>query len=234
MKRLRDEISITSREITQTFTDAAVETSDSLYSQFRDIVNTIPRRASLAELKAIKANLNAILSDLAIALKNIDNVQEMSGNGAHFERHIDSLTESLLEEKDGFSDLKETTSGTVVQKSDVSKAETISLDLVLRACPDISVYSPAGIKSWRDLTNVSKLVSGFLGISQAAYIDAIRIWGIESASAVIAGILQKGSEILCAGGYLRALVQKARAGGFSVSEMLMRSLSSRVYYTNAV
>ncbi|MCL7999858.1 replication initiation protein RepC [Brucella sp. 21LCYQ03] len=229
VKRLRDEISITSREIAKTFTDAAVEASDERYVHFKDIVNAIPRRASRAALNVIKANLDAVLSELAIALKNIDNVKEMSGNGAQIERHIESLTESLLEEKDEFSNLKEMTSGTVVKKSDVSKAGAISLDLVLRACPDISAYSTAGIKSWRDLTDVSKLVSGFLGISHAAYIDAVRIWGIESASAVIAGILQKSSDISCPGGYLRALVQKARAGGFSVSEMLMLSLRSRVH-----
>ncbi|MCL7999766.1 replication initiation protein RepC [Brucella sp. 21LCYQ03] len=229
VKRLRDEISITSREITRTFTDAAVDPSDSLYSQFRDIVNIIPRRASLAELKAIKANLDTVLSDLAITLKNNDNVKEMSGNGAHIERHIESLSESLLEEKDEFSDLKETASEAVVKKSNVSKAETISLDLVLRACPDINAYSPDGIRNWRNLVDISKLVSGFLGISQAAYTDAVCIWGIESASAVIAGILQKSSEIACAGGYLRSLVGKARAGGFSVSEMLIGSLRSRSY-----
>ncbi|MEN5279367.1 plasmid replication protein RepC [Brucella sp. TWI432] len=225
VKRLRDEITVTRREITKTLQDA----SDSLCVRFNDIVNAIPRKASLAELTAIKANLDAIISDLAITLKNNENAEEMSTNGAHIERHIESLSESHLEEQKDFLDLKETASEPVHQKSDVSKAEIVSLDLVLRACPDISAYSPAGIRSWRDLTDVSKLVSGFLGISEAAYRDAVRIWGIESASAVIAGILQKSSEIACAGGYLRSLVGKARAGGFSISEMLMNSLRSRVY-----
>lgn len=229
VKRLRDEISITAREMAKSFTDAAVDGSDSRYMQFRDVVNSIPRKASLNKLKAIKANLEAVFSELAITLKNINNAKEMSGNGAQIERHVESLTEPLLEEKDDFLNVKEMTSEAADQKSDASKAGTISLDLVLRACPDISAYSPAGIKSWRDLTDVSKLVSGFLGISQAAYIDAVRIWGIESASAVIAGILQKSIGIVCPGGYLRSLVQKTRAGGFSVSEMLMIELRNRVY-----
>lgn len=223
-RRLRDEVTISCREIAKTFTDAAVEPSDSVYVQFRDIVTAIPRKASLAELKAIKANLDTILSDLAITLKNNDNVHEMSGNDAHIERHIESLTESHLEEKAVISDLKETASGIVDRKSEV-----VSLDLVLRACPDIQSYSPDGIRSWRDLVDVSEMVSGFLGISQAAYIDAVRILGLESASAVIAGILQKSSQIACAGGYLRSLVGKARAGSFSVSEMLIGSLRNRVY-----
>lgn len=224
VKRLRDEISITRREITKGFTDAAVKPSENVYVRFNDIVTVIPRKASLAELKAIKGNLDIVLAELAIALKNNENATEMSANDAHIERHKESLSESHLEENDLVSDLKETASGAVDQKS-----EAVSLDLVLRACPDICAYSPAGIKSWRDLIDVSKLVSGFLGISQAAYRDAIRFMGLESASAVIAGILQKVSEIACPGGYLRSLVQKARAGGFSVSEMLMGGLRNRSY-----
>lgn len=229
VKRLRDEITIIRREITKTFTEGSTVASDGLYVRFNDIVNAIPRKASLIELKAIKANLDAIVSDLAITLKNNENAQELSGNAAHIERHKESLSESVLKDKNDFVDLKETTSEAVDQRADVSKAETISLDLVLRACPDIQSYSPAGIRSWRELVDVSKLVSGFLGISEAAYRDAIRFMGLESASAVIAGILQKGSEIACAGGYLRSLVGKARAGGFSVSEMLMTGLRNRVY-----
>ncbi|WP_273728803.1 plasmid replication protein RepC [Brucella gallinifaecis] len=228
VKRLRDEITITRREITKTLSDTAVEPSESLYVRFIDIVKAIPRKASLNELKAIKANLDAIISDLAITLKNNENAKEMSTNGAQYERHIESLSESLLEEDD-FLDLKETTSEVAHQKSDVSKAETISLDLVLRACPDIQSYSSSGIRNWRELVDISKMVSGFLGISEAAYRDAVRILGLESASAVIAGILQKSSEIACAGGYLRSLVTKARAGRFSIFEMLMNCLRNRVY-----
>ncbi|MFI3905657.1 plasmid replication protein RepC [Ochrobactrum sp. S1502_03] len=229
VKRLRDEITIIRREITETFTHAAVEPSDGLYVRFNDIVKAIPRKASLAEFKAIKATLDAIISDLAITLKNNENAEEMSGNVAHIERHIESLSESVLKDKNDFLDLKETASEVAHQKSDVSKAETISLDLVLRACPDIQSYSSSGIRNWRELVDISKMVSGFLGISEAAYRDAVRILGLESASAVIAGILQKGSEIACAGAYLRSLVGKARAGRFSISEMLMNGLRNRVY-----
>jgi len=229
IKRLRDEITVIRKEIAKGFTDAAVEPSDDLYVHFLDIVTVIPRKASLIELKAIKANLDAIISDLSIALKNNENATELRGNDAQFERHIESLSESHLKDQNDFSDLKETTFEAVDQKTNVSKAETISLHVVLRACPDINAYSSSGIRNWRDLVEVSKLVSGFLGISHAAYIDAVRNFGLESTSALIAGILQKVSEIGCPGGYLRSLVQKGRAGGFSVSEMLMTGLRNRVY-----
>ncbi|MDR6434633.1 replication initiation protein RepC [Brucella pseudogrignonensis] len=235
LKRMRDEVSVIRRDLAAAFEQLPEKATNALFSLFRSVVDGIPRRATKAELTAIKAALEAIQADLSIILKNNGNVPELSGNGAQFERHhIESLPESLLEGKDDFQNLKETASEAVVQKSNVSQAETISLDLVLRACPDIQTYSPSGIRSWRDLVDVSKLVSGFLGISQAAYSDAVRMWGIESASAVIAGILQKSSEIACAGGYLRSLVQKARTGGFSISQLLFAWINrpeSRQFYS---
>jgi replication initiation protein RepC len=96
-----------------------------------------------------------------------------------------------------------------------------SIDTVLRACPDIVDYAPNKIGSWRDLIEATKIVSTFLGISQSAYHEACQIIGIESASATIAGILQRINEISSAGGYLRSLTQKARAGEFSVAQMLL-------------
>lgn len=230
VKRMRDKVSITRREIAKAFEEASIEKTNGLNVRFREVVNVIPRRATLVELKAIRASLEAIMSDLAITLKNNENVKELSGNGAQIERHHrESLSESLLEENNDFPDLKEAISEADVQKSVVSKIQSISLDLVLRACPDIQLYSSSGIRSWRDLIDASRVVSDFLGISQVAYIDAVRVFGLKSASAAIAGILQKAGEIASPGGYLRSLVQKGRAGGFSVSDMLMVGLRGRHY-----
>ncbi|NKB80149.1 hypothetical protein HED49_23020 [Ochrobactrum daejeonense] len=45
-------------------------------------MDAIPRRASLDELTIIKANLEAICDELAIALKSMEIVPEMSGSAA--------------------------------------------------------------------------------------------------------------------------------------------------------
>lgn len=91
---------------------------------------------------------------------------------------------------------------------------SISLDQVLRSCPDIREYGANGIGTWRELLNASRIVSGFLGISQSAYQEAIRFMGPEITSTAIAWILQKLSTINSPGGYLRSLTQKAREGPF--------------------
>jgi len=227
VKRMRDEVTIIRREIAKAFEELSTEATDSLFVRFRDVVNGIPRRATLTELALIKASLGAIMSELAITLTNNDNIEETSTNVVQYERHHkESLSESLLKENNDFSDLKETISEAIVQKPDGSKAPTISLDLVLRACPDIQTYASTGIQSWRDLIDASHIVSAFLGISKAAYSNAVKILGLQSASAAIACILQKAEAITCPGGYLRSLVQKARAGGFCVGDMLMGSLRS--------
>ncbi|MBC8719926.1 plasmid replication protein RepC [Ochrobactrum sp. Marseille-Q0166] len=225
LKRIRDEVSVIRRELAIAFERLPKKTTEKLFHQFRDVVDGIPRRATKAELIAIKASLEAIQSDLAIALKNNDNVSEMSGNGAQFERqHKESLSESLLKDQKEIFDLKVSESDVDHQQNNVEKRPMISLDLILRACPDIQSYSPSGIRSWKDLVDASRVVSSFLGISNNAYIDAVRVFGLQSASAAIACILQKIDDIASPGGYLRSLAQKARAGTFYLATLLFSEL----------
>ena len=123
--------------------------------------------------------------------------------------------------------MKETTSRAATPKAFVSTAKIIPLELVLRACPEIKAYAASGIRSWRDLVDASRLVSSFLGISNAAYIEAVRVFGLENASGAIAAILQKAGAIESPGGYLRSLVQKAREGSFSVIETILNHLKAQ-------
>jgi hypothetical protein len=101
------------------------------------------------------------------------------------------------------------------------------LGLVLKACPDIVDYAADGISNWRDLMTTAAQVRGYLGISPSAYEDALDILGQENAAVVIACILQRAQHINSAGGYLRALTDKARAGEFSVGPMLMAALKTK-------
>ena len=54
--------------------------------------------------------------------------------------------------------------------------------------------------------------------------QALEVLGEHDASIVIAAILQRGEEIKSAGGYLRVLTAKARAGEFSLGPVLMALL----------
>ncbi|KAB0566127.1 plasmid replication protein RepC [Brucella pituitosa] len=239
LKRLRDEVSVMRREIALAFSENAVAGADSsvglevLFVRFRAVVDAIPRRASLDEVKIIKTKLEVIGEELAIALKNMKVVPELSGGVAQFERqHNESLPESLFESQYSQKiDLVAPSSKPVVpstfeSKSSARVSPAISLDQVLRTCPDIREYGTHGISTWRELHDASRIVSGFLGISQSAYRDAESFMGAEAASAAIAWILQKLATINSPGGYLRSLTQKARAGDFSIGRLLFSGMRS--------
>lgn len=239
LKRLRDEVSVMRREIASVFSenlDASGELSEGLqglFVRFRGVVDAIPRRASLDELTIIKANLAAIYDELAITLKTNEIAPEMSGSVAQSERqHNESLPESLFESQYGEKiDLKVPSAETPVplkaeRETSIELTPSISLNQVLRSCPDIREYGTNGIGTWRELLDASRIVSGFLGISQSAYQEAIRFMGPETASTAIAWILQKLSAINSPGGYLRSLTQKARGGTFSIRQLLFSGMKA--------
>ncbi|NKX17433.1 hypothetical protein HGG75_27560 [Ochrobactrum pseudogrignonense] len=66
-----------------------------MFIRFRAIVDAIPRRASLDELSAIRASFETIRGELAIALKTIEIVSEMSGSDQYERQHNESLPESF-------------------------------------------------------------------------------------------------------------------------------------------
>jgi replication initiation protein RepC len=105
---------------------------------------------------------------------------------------------------------------------------TYPLGMVLQACPDIIDYARGGeISSWRDLATAAATVRSALGVSPDAWAQALEVLGEHDASTVIAAILQRGDEITSAGGYLRALTAKARAGEFSLGPVLMALLRGK-------
>ena len=237
LKRLRDEVSVMRRDMAAAFADRAEETGElgealeAMFVRFRAVVDAIPRRATLDELSTIRAALETIGGEMAIALKRNEIAEEMSGSVAQYERqHNESLPESLFESQNGKKiDLKASSAETPVsmkpeEQTSSELTSSISLDQVLRSCPDIREYGTNGIGTWRELLDASRIVSGFLGISQAAYQDAIRFMGAETASTAIAWILQKLSTINSPGGYLRSLTQKARGGSFSIRQLLFSGM----------
>ena len=103
--------------------------------------------------------------------------------------------------------------------------------MVLNACPDIVDYAKGGINNWRDLATTAALVRSALGVSPDAWAQALEAMGEHDASIVIAAILQRGEEIKSAGGYLRVLTAKARAGEFSLGPVLMALLRGKAAKT---
>ena len=99
--------------------------------------------------------------------------------------------------------------------------------MVLDACPDIVDYAKTGIGNWRDFFATAAVIRPMIGISPSAWEEARDVMGEGQAATVVAAILQRGEAIASAGGYLRDLTEKARAGKFSVGPMLMALISNR-------
>ena len=196
----------------------------SLWRRFRVIVEAIPRRAALAELERIVADLAALQEEVDILLEKHMDSTNPSGNESHTERqHSNSNPDTIFEfepalEKSGPAAVPRTKSG--------EPPKTYPLGLVLKACPDIVDYALNGISSWRDLMATAAQVRAYLGISPSAYADALEQLGQENAAVVIACILQRAQHINSAGGYLRTLTKKDRDGQFSVGPMLMALLKT--------
>ena len=99
--------------------------------------------------------------------------------------------------------------------------------MVLEACPDIVDYAKSGISNWRDFLVVAALLRSMLGISSSAWEAAQSAMDEIPAAIVVAAILQKGTSVTSAGGYLRELTRKAVAGEFTIGPMLIALISAR-------
>jgi replication initiation protein RepC len=125
----------------------------------------------------------------------------------------------------------------------------------LEACPDIRDYGPGGrIRGWSDFVNAAALVRPMIGVSPDAWREAQEALGPQAAPVAIAAILQRSihsSEVTTmagttpgaaagavlvngspairsAGGYLRALSAKARAGELALGPLLMALIGQRL------
>lgn len=228
LKLMRERITLQRRDIAKLI-DAAIEEGASgawqeLWRRFRSVVGQLPRKATIVELEPFAAELDAIRDEVDIALKNFMNVTNPRANESQNElQQSDSNPKSHFEFEPAFEKAR----GTAEPKPQPQEPpKTYQLGLVLKACPDIADYAAAGIANWRDLMATAAQVRGYLGVSPSAYEEACYVMGPETAAIVIACILQRAQHINSAGGYLRALTEKASVGQFSVGPMLMAALKT--------
>jgi replication initiation protein RepC len=228
LKLMRERITLYRRDIGKLI-EAAVEEDvpgdwGGLWRSFRAIVDRLPRRATVCDLEPFVADLAALREEIDNLLNSHMNTQKSDGNESRSGRQqSDSNTDSIFE----FEPALEKSGATVEpERRPDEKPRGYPLGLVLKACPEIAVYAVDGIANWRDLMTTAAQVRGYLGVSPSAYEDACHVLGQETAAIVIACILQRAQHINSAGGYLRALTDKARAGEFSVGPMLMAAFKA--------
>jgi len=188
----------------------------------------IPRQGGAGELAPVTADLEALAEEIGNRLESLLNSDNISANESRTERHIqNSNPDSLTESEPLLSKSKENALPAQHSATNSPTGRSFPLPMVLEACPDISDYARGGIGNWRDFVATAGLVRSVLGISPSAYDEAVAILGPEDAGVIVAAILQRGEAIRSPGGYLRNLVDKAKAGQFSLGPVLMALIRAR-------
>jgi len=240
IRLLRERITLLRRDVIKMIATGIEESVPGAWEEYHlryaALSGRFIRNLAREEMETLASELATLCAEIQKALENHLNLQKKSGNESHSERHIQNqITDSFdlepsLREGRGEtlqSNDQGSPSPSATANSKPSAPRTYPLGMVLNACPDIVDYAKEGINNWRDLAKTAALVRSALGVSPDAWAQALEAMGEHDASIVIAAILQRGDEIKSAGGYLRVLTAKARAGEFSLGPLLMALLRGR-------
>ena len=209
------------------------------------------------DLEALATDLAVLRTETAKALETHINAQKLTCNDGLGDLHQSNSNTQWhpdLEPTSTEEGTKIETLGTDVA-GDQKKAELqgYPLGMVMEACPDTRDYAPgAKVKAWSDFLAAVSIIRPMIGISPDAWVEAQSALGRVEAHVVVATILQRsihsseaqtmpgptpGSTIAVvngspaiqsAGGYLRALTEKARAGEFALGPVLMALIGQRM------
>jgi replication initiation protein RepC len=248
MALLREKITLTRRDIAKMIATGVEEGVpgdwEGFHLRYATLSGRYARNLLRSDLEALASELVALAAEIRKPLETHVKVQNMSGNESQSERHIQNQTTNILELEPGLREGRGEPSGLDDQKPGVPSApeaeiggqrpeqkpvsaRTYPLGMVLEACPDFLDFASGGISSWRDLASTAAVVRKAIGVSPDAWAQALEVLGEHDTSIVIAAILQRGDEIKSAGGYLRVLTAKARAGEFSLGPVLMALLRGK-------
>jgi replication initiation protein RepC len=248
---LRERITLTRRDIVKMIETGLEEGVsgdwDGAHERYATLSGRYGRRLSRADLEALAGELTVLAAEIHKSLETHIKTQNLSGNESQNERHIQNQTTNFTDLEPSLQEGRVDPSEPNLEEgrepidrapeASSERSRTVDpkpgfraypLGMVLEACPDIVDYGKSGeISSWRDLAAAAAIVRSALGVSPDAWSQALNVLGEHDASIVIAAILQRGDEIKSAGGYLRVLTEKARAGEFSLGPVLMALLRGK-------
>lgn len=252
MALLREKITLTRRDIVKMIETGIVEGVpgdwEARHGDYRALSGRFARKMTRAGLEALATELAELAGEITNNLETHVKRQKTSGNESQTERHIQNQTTDISDLEPRLQEGRVEPLGPIVEDTEVDRAGDLGgklpdpklearaavapraypLGMVLQACPDIVDYAKGGeISCWRDLVDASAIVRSALGVSPDAWSQALDVLGEHDAAIVIAAILQRGDEIKTAGGYLRVLTTKARAGEFSLGPVLMALLRGK-------
>jgi replication initiation protein RepC len=224
-----------------------------LVTPLRQLKTLLEIEQTHAALAALLADITNMLNSNINAQNNDGSDAE---NRRHISNSKTDDFTSLEPSSDGDGDAVFASPG-ILEPPQTSQGTDIHADiplaLVLEACPDVADYHHAGgrIVSWSSFQRAAEAVRPMIGISLDAWHEACRVLTPVGAAMAVAMILQRceysseartlagvtpgslatvvnGSPVIkSAGGYLRALTEKARAGEFTPGPMLMALIGQR-------
>ncbi|MGN7713740.1 plasmid replication protein RepC [Agrobacterium radiobacter] len=228
-RKAKENLTICRRDVRKLITAAIEEGADgdwlAIEAMYIDLVSRIPRHPTIADVADILDELELLREEILSLLDSQLNSEFNSTNDAHIGQHLQNSKSESFPELEPSSEKEQ---GEKPNKRRGSQTETLKafpLGVVLKACPQIIDYGPAGtVGGWRDLMSAAVVVRSMLGVSPSAYQEACETMGPENAAVAVACILERAGHIKSAGGYLRDLTNRAARGQFSLGPMVMALL----------
>ena len=195
---------------------------------YQSIVSQIPRTAPRQVLEAIAADLDDLWAQVRGALESFIKTKNLNANESQIERHIQNSKPDYKSESESGSGIKDEASGNAEITDNIRSLprRELPLTIVLDACANMLwlVKGGGGIRNWGEFLAAAEVARPSLGISPSAWDEARTAMGEQQAASAVAAIYQRADQINSAGGYLRNLTEKAKAGKFSVWPMVMALL----------
>ena len=199
---------------------------------YQSIVSQIPRTAPRQVLEAIAADLDDLWAQVRDALESFIKAKNLNANESQIERHIQNSKPDYKSESESGLGIKDEASGNAEITDNIRSLprRELPLTIVLDACANMLwlVKGGGGIRNWREFLAAAEVARPAMGISPSAWEEARTAMGEQQAAITIAAIYQRQDQINSAGGYLRSLTDRAKAGKFSVWPMVMALLRAKL------
>ncbi len=205
------------------------------------------------DLEVLAAELAVLRLDVAKTLESCINVPTSMCNDHQNEEHQSNSKTYPPLDLEPASKEEGAKVEALAESANDTEVKTYPLGLVMEACLDVREYAAGGqVKTWSQFLAAADVVRPMIGISPDAWREAQDALGKVEAHVVVATILQRsihsseaetvpgpapGSTVVVvngspaiqsAGGYLRALTEKARAGEFALGPVLMALIGQRL------
>jgi replication initiation protein RepC len=222
IRALRSEVTVHHRDIAKLIACALEEERAGNWHAFTeqlvDLTAGLGRRMAPDALAERRNSLLHLRIEVENAYFSSISQEEMSANDLQNEQHIqDSDTDKFIESN---CEVVSAKAAHEPKQKPSDEKTMISLERVMRVCPQIADYTKQGIRNWADLLTAADLVRSVLGVSPDAWHRTRAVMGEQGAAVVIAAMLERGETIRSPGAYLRDLTDKANRAEFTVYPML--------------